>query len=53
MKKAPNTSSITASRAAYATPLDNPHVLELLKRLGFDTVEQLLTEDTLFTRHFA
>ncbi|MBS5481333.1 MAG: iron hydrogenase [Clostridiales bacterium] len=40
-------------RAAYATPLDNPHVLELLKRLGFDTVEQLLTEDTLFTRHFA
>ncbi len=39
-------------RAAYATPLDNPHVLELLQRLGFDTVEQLLTEDTLFTRHF-
>lgn len=38
--------------AQYATPLENPYVLELLQRLGFDTVEQLLEESKLFTRQF-
>lgn len=38
--------------APYETPLDNPFVLELLKRLGFDTVEDLLKHDTIFTRRF-
>lgn len=38
--------------AAYATPLENPYVLELLKRLGFETVEQLLEESDILERHF-
>lgn len=38
--------------AAYATPLENPYVPELLKRLGFETVEQLLEESDILERHF-
>ena len=38
--------------AAYRTPLDNPFVLELLRRLGFDTVESLLEHSDIFTRDF-
>lgn len=38
--------------AAYATPLENPYVMELLQRLGFDTVEKLLEYSDLFTRKF-
>lgn len=38
--------------AAYATPLDNPYVLELLGRLGFDTVEELLEKSDIFVRKF-
>lgn len=38
--------------AVYATPLENPYVLELLKRLGFETVEQLLEESDILERHF-
>ena len=38
--------------APYATPIDNPYVIELLHRLGFPTVESLLENDTLFTRTF-
>jgi iron only hydrogenase large subunit-like protein len=38
--------------ATYETPIDNPFVLELLRRLGFDTVESLLEESEIFTRHF-
>ncbi len=40
------------NEAAYATPAENPFVLELLKRLGFDTIESLLEDNTLFTRNF-
>ena len=39
--------------AAYRTPLDNPFVLELLHRLGFDTVESLLEHSDIFTRDFS
>ncbi|MBE0600739.1 MAG: iron hydrogenase, partial [Firmicutes bacterium] len=39
-------------QAAYDTPIDNPFVLELLKQMGFSTVEKLLEEDTLFIRKF-
>ncbi len=39
-------------QAAYETPIDNPFVIELLKQLGFDTVEKLLQEDTMFIRKF-
>lgn len=38
--------------ATYSTPIDNPHVIELLHLLGFDTVESLLEESDIFTRDF-
>lgn len=38
--------------AKYQTPIDNPYVVELLHRLGFDTVEQLLEYSDIFTRRF-
>jgi iron only hydrogenase large subunit-like protein len=38
--------------AVYPTPIDNPYVIELLHRLGFDTVEQLLENSDIFTRIF-
>ncbi len=39
-------------RATYKTPIDNPYVIELLHRLGYDTVESLLEESDIFTRRF-
>ncbi len=36
----------------YITPAENPYVMELLHRLGFDTIESLLERDEIFTRHF-
>ena len=38
--------------AVHPTPLDNPYVLELLQRLGFDTVEDFLENSDMFTRDF-
>lgn len=38
--------------ATYPTPIDNPYVIELLHRLGFDTVESLLEHSDIFTREF-
>ena len=38
--------------ARFETPVENPYVLELLKRLGFETVEELLSDRELFTRSF-
>ncbi|MGI5896284.1 MAG: [Fe-Fe] hydrogenase large subunit C-terminal domain-containing protein [Oscillospiraceae bacterium] len=38
--------------AVYSTPLENPYVIELLHRLGFDTVEELLEYSDIFTRKF-
>lgn len=37
-------------QADYATPLDNPYVLELLTQLGFATVEDFLEHSDLFNR---
>jgi len=39
-------------KAVYNTPADNPYVIELINRLGFDTVESLLESDNLFIRDF-
>lgn len=39
-------------QAVYTTPIDNPYVIELLHRLGFDTVESLLEKSDIFTRKF-
>jgi iron only hydrogenase large subunit-like protein len=41
-----------ASQAVYETPADNPYVLELLNRLGFDTIESLVRGENMFTRRF-
>jgi iron only hydrogenase large subunit-like protein len=38
--------------APYPTPIDNPYVIELLHRLGLDTVESLLEKTDIFTRTF-
>jgi iron only hydrogenase large subunit-like protein len=38
--------------ASYPTPLENPYVIELLHRLGFDTVESLIKHSDIFTREF-
>jgi len=39
-------------QAAYETPIDNPYTFALLKRLGYETVEDLLREDNMFIRNF-
>ena len=36
----------------YKTPIDNPYVIELLHRLGFDTVDGLLEGEKFLTRKF-
>jgi iron only hydrogenase large subunit-like protein len=38
--------------APYPTPIDNPYVIELLHRLGLDTVDSLLEKSDIFTRSF-
>lgn len=38
--------------AEYKTPLENPYVMELLSRLGFDTIEDFLEKSDIFTRTF-
>lgn len=37
--------------ATYLTPVDNPYVIELMHRLGFDTPESLLEGGHLFNRN--
>lgn len=39
-------------QAQYATPIDNPYVIEMLYQLGFDTVESLLEDSEILTRYF-
>ena len=38
--------------AQYRTPLENPFVLELLERLGYDSVENFLENSKILTRDF-
>lgn len=38
--------------ANIKTPADNPYVLDLLHRLGYETIESLLDRDNNFTRTF-
>jgi iron only hydrogenase large subunit-like protein len=38
--------------ALYETPAENPHVIELLHRLGFDTIDSLLEKEHMFVRNF-
>ncbi len=39
-----------ADKAPFDTPADNPYVIELIKRLGFETTEDFLKNSTLFDR---
>ncbi len=39
--------------APYQTPLENPYVVELLRRLGFNNVEELLENSDIFNRYFS
>ena len=39
-----------AEQALYPTPIDNPYVVELLHRLGMNTIEALLEDQDIFTR---
>lgn len=41
-----------AKQSGYQTPLENPYVQKLLEKLGFETVEAFLEEETLLTRKF-
>lgn len=41
-----------AKNSIYQTPLENPYVRKLLEELGFETVEELLEDNTLLTREF-
>ncbi len=41
-----------ALSASCHTPVDNPYVMDLLHRLGIDTIEALLQDTKIFTRHF-
>lgn len=41
-----------ARQALYATPLDNPYVVEIMNRLNFKTVEAFLQNSTILTRDF-
>jgi iron only hydrogenase large subunit-like protein len=38
--------------ATYPTPIDNPYVIELLNRLGFETIDSLMNESDIFSRKF-
>jgi Iron only hydrogenase large subunit, C-terminal domain len=40
------------NEAPYKTPIDNPYVIELLHRLGLETIESLLEKSDIFTRDF-
>ena len=39
-----------AKKSIYQTPLENPYVRKLLEELGFETVEELMKDNTLLSR---
>lgn len=41
-----------AEEAVHASPVDNPYVMEMLRRLGIDSIGSLLDESDIFTRNF-
>ena len=41
-----------SNEAQYKTPAENPYVIELLKKLGFATVEEFLANSDLYDRKF-
>lgn len=41
-----------AALAGYQSPIENPHVIEMLNRLGFETITDFLEGDNIFIRKF-
>ena len=39
-----------ASSADFTNPVNNPYVTQLLHRLGYDSIESLISDDTIFSR---
>ncbi|MDD4689295.1 MAG: [Fe-Fe] hydrogenase large subunit C-terminal domain-containing protein [Eubacteriales bacterium] len=39
-----------AKEAEYTTPVNNPYVIDMLHRLGYDSIESLVADDTIFLR---
>ena len=44
--------NIYGQEATYETPIDNPYVIELLEKIGFNKIEDLLEDSKIFTRYF-
>jgi iron only hydrogenase large subunit-like protein len=44
--------NIYGNESPYQNPIENPYVIELLHRLGFDTIDSLLEKSDIFTRNF-
>lgn len=42
-----------SEEAFFKTPVDNTFVLELLHRLGFERISDLISDDNIFTRKFS
>lgn len=42
-----------ADEAKYRTPGENPYVLDLIQRLGFDTVEDFIDNSDILIRQFS
>ena len=41
-----------AENSSFSTPIDNPYVIDLLHRLGFETVEEFLEKSHILDRDF-
>ncbi len=41
-----------AASANYKNPVNNPYVTQLLHRLGYDSIESLIEDETLFSRRW-
>jgi len=39
-----------SDKAPFETPMENPYVIELIKQLGFGTIEEFLKNSTMFNR---
>lgn len=45
--------NLYGEEASSRTPLENPYVMKLMQRLGFETIEELLEDSELFVRRFS
>jgi iron only hydrogenase large subunit-like protein len=41
-----------SKQARYATPMENQYVIELLNKLGFNTIEEFLEKSDMYDRKF-